>query len=193
MSKTQDSQPAATTPATTYETHLARVIAATSELAAEIEALQVAARATGRLAPKGLGPARTLHKAIVQARAAWKMIDPTLVGLPPVDQRAENIREAEQRLSLFERRLKWAKDLPSESMHMRERKALVDYWTQAVDLEKRRLALLKGEEVPPDVPGEDEVWNMAQRLGGSMRRAREVLGLDPGPERRAIPPMPQPE
>jgi len=116
MSKTQDSQPAATAPATTYETHLARVIAATSDLAAEIEALQVAARATGRLAPKGLGPARGLHRAIVQARTGWKMIDPTLVGLPPVDQRTEALREAERAVKLAEERLKWARDLPHEAI-----------------------------------------------------------------------------
>lgn len=191
MMKNEKTQPAATTPAQAYQAQLARIIAAAGDLAAEIELLRQIGRTTGKLAPQGIGPALHLRSAIDKARTGWKIIDPTLVGLPPVDRKAEAIREAEHGLDLTERRLKWAQELPGESVTMTDKRIAVELWTDAVKRAKRRLAWAKGEDVPPDEPTEDDVWNLAQRLGSSMRRAREALGLDPGPERGVIPELPR--
>jgi len=173
-------------PSERYSALLLKVIEDARCLRSLVDDLTAAARLTGRLQPPGLGGAVSIARGIDHAVSSWKMVVPDLMGVPKVDPVQERIREATVMLERQRSFLRWAEDLPNS--HPGKSAAVAQY-TEAVKVAEHGLMRARGQDVPADQVSLSERLESLIAARGSIRKARQELGLpvDPLPEVQPFP------
>jgi len=173
-------------PSETYGALLLKVIEDARCLRSLVDDLIDAARLTGRLQPLGLGGAVTVARGVDQAVSSWKMTVPDLVGVVRVDPVQERVREATVMLERQRAFLKWAEGLPDSHAG---KAASIKMYSEAVKVAEHGLMRARGQDVPADQVSLSERLEGLIMARGSIRKARQELGLavDPLPDVESFP------
>ena len=180
------------------DAELRGIISGAQDLLARIEAYRAAVRASGRLSPSGAPTAYHVGQQLAGALDMWRSRLPELFGLAPKpDLHTAAIAEAEKGLQVALERVQWVKQLPNGYGDPDAKRGMLERQEEAVKMWRKRLVLLKTGEAPADAPTNDDVFDLAAKLGGSLTRAKVALGLMT-PEaaqaetdaRSHVPPMP---